>query len=102
MKLKFAWNMNVPIKKCDYGFTASEVILDCCERGNSCPQFGHLANPHCTEDGQPEQAKVLPYVMSKLKPHFGQRIMCFGCEPTLNHFSEPEIQQGHKFFYSIT
>jgi hypothetical protein len=43
-----------------------------CDKGNSCPHFGHFAALHCTEDGQAEQAKALPYVMSKAKRHFGQ------------------------------
>jgi len=28
--------------------------------GNSCSHLGHLAYPHCTVDGQSEQAKALP------------------------------------------
>jgi len=32
---------------------------------------------HCTEDGQPEQANALPYVISNVKPHFGHFTKCF-------------------------
>jgi len=53
------------------------------EAGNSSPHLGHLAILHCTEDAQPEQAKALPYVMSKVKPHLGQCSKCFDFPLTL-------------------
>jgi hypothetical protein len=53
--------------------------------GNSFPHFGHLAIAQLTVDGQPEHAKALPYVMSKVKPHLGHFTACFGCELVLFH-----------------
>jgi hypothetical protein len=49
------------------------------DKGNSCPHLGHLAIPHCTEEGHPEHAKALPYVMLKVKPHLGHLTIDFGC-----------------------
>ncbi len=46
------------------------------DNGNSCPHLGHLANLHCTDDGQVEHAKARPYDMSKVKLHFGQFSKC--------------------------
>ena len=45
--------------------------------GNSCPHLGHFAPLQCTNDSHPEQAKALPYDMSKAKPHSGQRTIRF-------------------------
>ena len=45
--------------------------------GNSYRHFGHLTISQWTRDGQPAQARARPYVMSKVKPHWGHRTILF-------------------------
>ncbi|MEM3824142.1 MAG: hypothetical protein QXH87_04335 [Candidatus Bathyarchaeia archaeon] len=43
----------------------------CDVKGNSCLHLGHFTISQCMDDGHPEQAKALPYPISKVKLQFG-------------------------------